>query len=242
MQSIPNFLKHGENDSILFNNKGYMSFYIPERFFTSGYAEIDGEFVKLFGLFNYALYTENDKPIGKLRLFKFPTTFLSQPGEITKERNIKLTNNNKAEDYRVLKYYTNDKVIVSTKVPKLVDNIEIFFKMFNSGIIPTGVPYDELHNLFLWNASINGYSYGVPASLIGLCISESCRAGNNDALPFRLSKSEDMNNYNLVSIKQIPNLTSAFTAMTSENWNESLANAITNKNHTDSPLEKIFMG
>ena len=44
-----------------------------------------------------------------------------------------------------------------------------------------------------------------------------------------------------MNIKKIPKYTSAFASITSENADEAIANAIINKTHKDSALEKVMM-
>ena len=39
----------------------------------------------------------------------------------------------------------------------------------------------------------------------------------------------------------IPKYISAFTSITSENWDDAVVNAVINKNKVDSPMEKILM-
>ena len=45
----------------------------------------------------------------------------------------------------------------------------------------------------------------------------------------------------MVSIKALPKFISPYVAITSENADESIANAIMNKTGVESPLEKVMM-
>lgn len=238
--NIPSFLKKDGN-SLLFKDDGSLIFYIPEMYFEREFAVMDGEYIHLIGLFNYAIFDKSDKLKGKLTLFNFPTTFTCSPSSIEKIKGVKLTNNSPKEDYRALKFVKDDIVIASTKIPKKVDNIELFMKMFTTGKIPNTIPYDQLHNIFMENIKLNGESYPVSAQLIGIVISEMCRSSSNITIPYRRSNSTDLTGYTPVNIKDIPKLVSPFTAIVSENWDESIVNAITNKNYTVSPLEKLFL-
>ena len=242
MEKLPAYLKHGDKDSIVYSGEGYMKFFIPEKYFDREYCEIDGDIIKVIGIFTYAIYDKNDKPIGGLKNMLYPNVFWTRPSESVKETGIKLTKNNDVSDYRVLKYYNGDTVILSTKVPKVVGNVELFFKMLTSGVIPNNIPYDDIVNMVFDNATMNGYNYQVPASLAGVIVGKLCRSRSDIYTPYRLSGSNDQNNYTMVSIKDIPKFTSAFTSVTSENWDESIANALVNKSNTYSPLEKLFMG
>ena len=46
-------------------------FFVPENYFRSKSAVIDGDIVSLLGVFNYAIYKDN-KPVSELKIFKFP--------------------------------------------------------------------------------------------------------------------------------------------------------------------------
>lgn len=237
---IPSFLKK-DNNSLLFKDDGALIFYIPEMYFERDFAIMDGEYIHLIGLFSYAIFDSDDKLKGKLTLFNFPTMFTCIPSSIEKIKDVKLTKNSIKESYRALRFVKDDIVIASTKVPMKVDNIEIFMKMFNTGKIPNIIPYDQLHEVFMKNIELNGNSYPVSTQLIGVAISEMCRDSSDINLPYRLGNSNDLTAYIPVNIKDIPKLVSPFTSMVSENWDESVVNAITNKNYTQSPLEKLFL-
>lgn len=238
--TIPSFLKK-DNNSLLFKDNGTLVFYIPEMYFERDFAIMDGEYIHLIGLFSYAIFDENEKLKGKLTLFNFPTMFTCSPSSIEKLRDVKLTTNSPKESYRALKFVKDDIVIASTKIPMKVDNIELFMKMFNTGKIPNIIPYNQLHEIFMKNIELNGESYPVSAQLIGAVISEMCRDASDITIPYRLGNNKDLTSYIPVNIKDIPKLVSPFTAVVSENWDESVVNAITNKNYTPSPLEKLFL-
>lgn len=240
MSEIPKFLKK-EGNSLLFKDEGELVFYIPEYYFEREFAIMDGEYISLLGLFNYAKFDKNGKLEGKLKLFNFPTVFTTKPSELDKITGVKLTKNTPKDDYRLLKYKKDDMVIVSTKVPMSVENIEVFMKMINSGKLPNTIPYDKLHEVFMRNIELNGESYPVSAQLIGIVMSELCRSSEDMTIPYRLSGSDDPFAYQTINIKSVPKLVSPFTALTSEDWNESIVNAIVNKKPRKSPLEKLFL-
>ena len=78
---VPNFIKV-KGQSYVFANDGTFKFFIPEKYFDTKLAEIQGEFVNLFGICTYAIYDKNDKPIGGLHNFNFPVMFLTKPDDI----------------------------------------------------------------------------------------------------------------------------------------------------------------
>lgn len=238
--SIPSWLKK-TNDKVIYNGDGYFAFFVPERFFDgkkSAKAIIIGEVVNLFGVLNYQLFTENDKPNGPIRNFKFPTVFLTKPTEIQKAKNIKLESWTDAQDYRILKYRKGAEIVMSTKVPQDLQNVEFFYSLFLGGNLPTTIPYEDLYTYLTENIELAGESYGICNQILGIVTSEMARDYNNPQKAFRNSKSE---HYRTIDIKDIPKFISAYSAITSENWDEAVVNAIENKSTKNIPMEKILM-
>lgn len=228
-----------DGDKLLFNGDGQFIFYVPEDYFQRKCAIVIGDMVNIIGLLNYTILDKNGKNNG-LHLFRFPTVFLCKPSEIEKVKDVKLTKNSDKQDYRLLKFNKGDEIMVSTKVPQLVDNAEQFFQMFLSGKIPNTIPYDILDEYFPENMKLSGGKYGFNRQLFGMIISEMARDPNDITKLFRHTPMKDMTAYKLISIKEVPNQTSPYTAITSENWNESIISAIMNKNATPAPMETLF--
>lgn len=238
-EKIPSFLKK-DGDKLLFNGEGQFIFYVPELYFDRACATVIGDMVSLIGVLDYTILDKNGKHNG-LHLFRFPTVFLCKPGEVEKIKNIQLTQHTDQQDYRLLKFNKGDEIMVSTKVPQIIDNAELFYQMFTSGKLPTTIPYDLLHEYFPENLRLNGSDYGLNMQLFGIVISEMARDPKDSKKLFRHTDMKDMTNYRFISIKEVPNQVSPFTAVTSENWNESMINAITNKNAAYSPMESLFV-
>lgn len=238
--NTPSFIKVKDN-SYLFANEGTLKFYIPEKYFSNKLAQFEGECISLFGMFSYAIFDKNDKAIGKLRTFKFPISFLTKPDEIEIAKGIVLTSNNKPSDYRILKYHKDGVVVVNYNIAEDAENIQRWYSAIDTGALPNNLPYDELQNYFLRNVQLTGNKYSVSLQLIGVVISELCRSRKDINSPFRMSGSDDMNNYQWMSIKDIPKGTSPFTALQSEEWDKAVISSITLDTNKDSPLEKIMM-
>lgn len=238
--SIPSWLKK-DGESILYNGDGYFAFFVPENYFlgkNAAKAVIEGEFVNLFGVLDYQLFTANDKPNGPIRCFKFPTVFLTKPTSIEKARNIKLVSWADPGDYRVLKYEKGAQIIVSTKVPQDLQNIEFFYGLFTGGNLPVSIPYEELYTYLVENIQLAGEDYGITNQLLGVIVSEMARDPNNLEKAYRNSKAE---HYKAINIKDIPKFISPYSAIVSENWDEAVVNAIENKSTKNIPMEKILM-
>lgn len=238
--AIPSWLKK-DGESVLYNGEGYFAFFIPERYFdgkNTAKAIIIGEYVNLFGVLDYQLFSTNGKPNGPVRCFKFPTVFLTKPTSIEKARNIKLVEWADTQDYRVLKYEKNAQIIVSTKVPQDLQNVEFFYSLFLGGNLPVTIPYEDLYTYLIENIQLAGESYGLNNQLFGIVVSEMARDPNNLEKAYRNSNAK---HYKTINIKDIPKFISPYSAITSENWDEAVVNAIENKSTRDIPMEKILM-
>lgn len=236
-----------ENESIVYNGDGYLVFYVPEVYFSSGCASISGEFIRLLGIFNYAIFDSKGKS-GELKLFDFPSIFLSQPGEVETVNDLKLTKNSDAQSYRLLKFKDGDKIIVQDKVPQDIENVEEFFRLFViAGNAPDTISYLDAYKLFLDSIDVNGASYNMSNQFFGILISEIYRDPTDSSKPFRLSKAKrnkEWSNYKIASIKEIPNYISPFVSISSEYFDDSVIQAtmMDDKNIKSTPLEKIFTG
>ena len=88
--------------------------------------------------------------------------------------------------------------------------------------------------------SLNGSGYGINLQLFGILISEMYRSKKDISVPFRLSKSNDMTNYQTIAMKDIGKYIDTFAAITSENWDKAVVGAITNQKHQNSPMERLL--
>ena len=236
---VPPFIKR-DKDSLLFNSSGEFLFYVPEVMFERKIAQSFGDYIRVLGVIDYQLVDANGKK-GKIIPFNFPSVFLTSPSHVEKKKEIQINKHNSPSDYRILHYTKGDKIVLSTKVPQIIDNAEEFYKLFLNAKLPTTIPYDKLPDYFIDNMNLNGGNYGLDMQIFGIIVSEVCRDPNNKDILFCHTDMKDMNAYNFISIKEIPHHISPFTAITSENLDESLVNGITNKAKAHSPLEKLMM-
>lgn len=249
---LPKFLDL-VGESLVFNQeKKEFIFYVPDNFFDTtsknSIAEIEGERVSMIGLCNWAIVDEDIdiKSEGKqveLHTFNFPTMFLCKPYLIQKINGLKLDKDREPKDYRILRFKKGDEVICQTRVPQIIDNVELFFKLaVITARIPTTIPYDKIWEVFIESARLNGFSFGLNAQLFGIVTAGLCRDPKDISRPFRMTDMKDMHDYKPISIKLIPNYISPYTSIISENWDESLRSAILMKDKEDlpySPLEKV---
>ena len=243
--NIPYFLKKEGNSLVYNQDNSTFVFYVPANYFNNtskvNIAVISGEYVSFIGVCNWAIVDDKEKR-SEVRPFTFPTMFLCKPYEIEKVKNLKLDNTEES-DYVLLKFKKGDEVVTSTKVPQLIDNVEIFFKMaIITAKIPTSIPYDKLWELYFESAKLNGFSYNMNIQLFGILIASISRDKNDITRPFCATNMKNMNDYMPIDIKLVPKYISPYTAITSENWDESVRAAILMKDKEDaplSPLEKI---
>ena len=161
----------------------------------------------------------------------------------------KLPNSNiDPADYRILHFKKDDKVVKQIRVPQIIDNSELFFKIVViTAKMPTTIPYDDIWGLFLENAQLNGFNYGLHSQLFGVIVSELCRDPDDFKKSYRLSKkSNDPTGYKLISIRYLPKFVSPYVSLTSENFDDALKSSILlsddeEKDIPVSPLEKVIM-
>lgn len=239
MQQIPNFLKLENNTTLVYDSDGQFIFYIPEKAFDNRCAEIVGNSVVLLGNFQYAIKKGNKET---LNIFSYPGRITCTPSEIIKQKDLVVGKADK-DDYRLLIFNKGDVIIDSIYTVQTITNVEDLFRvMVVSGNIPNFIPYNELHNYFLDPMEVNGGNYGISAQAFGVFISKLCRQKNNIEKEFRLTKNKLKNNtnYTSIAITTVPKYISPYTAITSQNWDESVVAAIMNDNKVDVPLEKIM--
>lgn len=238
---IPKFLRR-DGDSLLFNQSGEFIFYVPEIYFDRGDAIIKGEYVNLLGIIDYAIFDENGKH-GPLRRFFFPTVFLCKPSRIEKQKNVKLKADSEIADYRLLIFQKDDAVVVSTKVPQNIANVEDFYKIFLTGKLPTiTIPYGIMQDYFIESINLNGSDYGITLQMFGFVIGAVCRDPKDLTKPFRLTKFTDDTSYKLINIRDVPKYVSPSVSITSENWDNGVIGAIMHPTDVESPMEKLIMG
>lgn len=231
--NVPSFLKR-DGDALVYNGEGEFHFYIPNVFYESKYIFTVGEYMNVLGIMDYSI---NNKPDGStyfknLKKFYYPTAFLTKPNSTEK-----------VKDYLVLKYKKGDQVVTSVFTPQIMDNVEDLYRLFIiTGKVPSTVEYGTIWKYFIDSMKLNGGKYGIAAQAFACLESEICRDPNDKTKPFRLSsKREDRFSFVPASIVDLPKNVSAYTAITSQNWDESVIAASMNKSEVHTPLEKVLV-
>ena len=247
---IPPFTKR-EGDSLLFNRDGYLQYYIPEDYFVGNSAIVEGSYVKLLGSFEYRIFDENDKP-GNMMTFNYPTMFLCRPGEIRKEKELKLSADVEPGMYRILTFYKGDQLITRVHTEKSIDNVSELLRLhLKTGKVPHTIPYDSLYTYPYECMKLNSGGFSIHSQAIGLLYSKICRDPDDISKPFRMSKAIDkfMVGYKTISLTTASKMISPFVAITSENIDLALVSAVLLSNdektgkikHRESPLERVMV-
>lgn len=238
---LPMFLSR-KNNSVIYSDSGELDIFVPEKYFDLRMAFSAGQYMNVFGILNYCVIDKNGKK-SDLRQLNIPTRFLTKPYKIDKLKGVKLISSSKPQDYRVFRYKKDDPVIVEVKVPEEIENVEDFINLFViTGNIPNTISYDKLQTYFVDNIAANGNSYNICLQIFGIVISELCRSQKDINVPFRLSGSKNMNDYQPISVKAVSKLINAYTALTSENFTDAAVHAMMNDKKIDSPLERVMVG
>lgn len=242
---LPKFLSK-EGEALVYNEENStFVFFVPKNYFSNTVkvpiAEIYGQYVTSIGLLNWAIISSTGK-MGPIHPFNFPTMFMCKPYEMEDVKNLKL-DNTEPSDYVLLKFKKGDEVVSQCRVPQLIDNVEMLFKMaIMTAKIPTTIPYDKLWEIFIESGNLNGFSYGLNVQIFCLLISYLCRDPKDITKKFNETDMSDMNQYRPIDIRMIPKFISPYSAITSENWDDAVRAAILMKDKEDSPespLEKI---
>ena len=242
-KDIPSFLRI-DGEKLLFNKDDEeLVAYIPEKFFERKLAEIEGDYINLIGIFVYTVQNlKTGKNIG-LHNFLYPTTITTRPGDMEKAKNIRLIKDSDPENYRIFRYRKDDIVINSTKTVQHISNVEkVLNLLFILGSIPNTIPYDIIGDILFESMDIYGGSFGISAQVMGIVVSEVCRAKNKKNIPYRLSGSTDPHDYKSLSLKNVSQLTSPYTALISDDFDESILYAMMNNEPKHTALEKILVG
>jgi hypothetical protein len=248
MTNVTKYFKE-QNEELIFTGN-YCEVYIPYFYIENELFSTLGDVVKVYGLFCFKVSdTEIERKANmKTNLFKFPSYMYMTPTGIEKKVTIQLNGDSKPEDYLVLKFNKGSKFMNSLCIAASSDSIIDFVKMMSFGKIPKSIPYDKVLDVWLNNLAINNGNLGVSSVIFELFIAEIYRYKKDESIAFRFKAGKNpemsMYDYNTINLKQLANLNSTFTALTFEDADLALANAVNksiyNEKEVESPIEKII--
>ena len=185
----------------------YAEAYIEEGFYQTAKMEQKGIQYDLLGIFNMRFFKDDTgKDPSPLLVFNFPTRIMTQP-TAQEKRTMVLNPAEGEKTYIILKYYSEDLIIINRNIVSKFVNTEQFFKIFTGGKFPTCVPYDAVLPMMLDNMAINKQKNLDSSPLIfSFIVGESIRAKKDkskvttvksddlDAITFRLALKPGINN------------------------------------------------
>lgn len=247
---VPPFARLERNTTLIFDQEGEMHYYIPEAYFETGQAFIGSPYTEVLGSFPYRIYDKNGKP-GAVKMFNWPTIFICIPTKIVRKRNLVLDERFKPTDYRILIFKQDAQIISDINTPQYIDNARSLLNLhIITAKLPNVIPYNELYEYPFKSMELNGEKFSVHSQLMSMMYAKICRDPEDTYKEFRMSNAikKSMIGYDTISIKEVPKYTSPYTAITSENMDESvIASVILSEDiqegktaHVASPLEDIL--
>ena len=223
----------------------YMEFYIPLSYFdgTTNLAIYNGARINVMGLFNVGIF-EGGK-LKEFKLFNVPTWIQIENAE-DEIKQVNLPNEDNVP-CRIIKYHKGNKVM-SSSVIQDSSNAQTFLKMITSGKIPPSMPYTKTLELWRENQNLSAVNLGVESVIQEIILANAYRDPNNLDKPFATvigqNKAVSPYAYKMLSIRQICQYSSTFTAMTFEDFDSMVTTSLnrtrSGKEETYSPVEQII--
>lgn len=145
-----------------------------------------------------------------------------------------------------LRFEKGDVIIESATYFKRADAVNKFLNYLVGNKLDVESP-EDLVKLFRQNASMNDTKLSSQPVVVEAIISELVRWSRDETVPLRIAlrdKKVKKTDFKMVSIKEIPRVTSVFNAVSFEDINKSLQSAVvmsrTDKDQLISPVERIL--
>lgn len=235
------------DQKFIYLERSYCEFYIPISYFegTAGFAEDQGQTIKVMGIFNIGFFENGE--LTEMKVMNLPT-WLNIFVYDSENRLVKLPGESEDVPCKVLKYFKGQRIMDSSIIEDS-SNVELYLKFVTQGKIPASIPYDKSLTLWRKNQSLNAVKLGVPSVIEELILSAAYRDINDPSRKFAHVIGEDPDNvsqydYKMASIRQICQYTSTFTAITFEDIDSMITTSLNRaRNKTpeaESPIEKII--
>ena len=233
-----------DNDIILSGAEN-CEFYIPMEYFENDkFASDYGSTISSLGIFITRFYKE-----GRLIeewTMAIPTWIKLYVYEYTIE-SVKLPGYDTVMNCKVLRYSKGAKVMES-RIIEDSDNAVKYLRFITQGKIPRTIPYEKTLELWWKNQELNGITLGVPSIILELILSVCYRDKDDPSKKFSAKIGKDLSvsqyDYLMMSIRQICQYASTFTALTFEDFDSMVTSSLNKtrekKNETESPVEKVI--
>lgn len=239
------FLKRVEN-TIYFDGE-VMEIYIPKSYFKENTAYFKGEKISTLGIFEFIVYPDQDRKSKSSELHS-----LNLPLDVT---------------FEFVDYYESDNIqggypgsyyvfilengcmfIDSVIKERSATSAKNFIFKFHSGKLSKNLSYDKILDAYLSCIDLNSVKLNNASSMFEMIIAELSRSKVDEKIPFRMAINSNpklsLTDYNLINIKQLPNINSTFASMMFENIDQSIHYSLlktkNNEEEVESPLEKII--
>lgn len=239
------FLVETPNKQVYFDNGYKLEIIIPDSYFDEEMAIENGREISTVAIFIIRYYKEPNSTNFKTYQMLLPETISFTFSE---QDTIKLINDEtKTEETgRIFTLYKKDIFISNLEIAQSDSNTEAMVKLHFNARIPNSVKYSDIIKLYIENMATNRCSLKVPGAILEIMIGELARTKNNIDIPYRvaINSTDDEYGYKSVSIKNLPNIISTFTAMTSEDITNALISSVTktrnNSKERETPIEQVI--
>lgn len=230
----------------VFVDCNYFEMYIPDSYFDNGSRCEDlGNMINLFGVTTVGIFDKSGK-FERYATLNIPSWNKYYVYD-SEKRSMDLPGLGKA-NCTVYKYMKGHKLCISN-ILEDSSNAQLFLRDITYGKLPASIPYNK--SLFLWrkNQQMNKVNFGVPSVIQEVVLSCSYRYKKDPSIKFakiigRKGTTATMFDYEMASIRRICQVTSTFTGITFESFDDMVTTAINRSrehgNETPSPLEDLL--
>ena len=222
----------------------YFELYVPSNYFENSFmAENLGGMINLFGICPVGIF-KNDE-FDHFDTLNLPSWHKYMVYD-EEERSVVLPGVGKTPCH-VYKYIKDQKFCIDNLLEE-ASNSQLMLRFITYGKIPGTVPYGKALNIWRKNKKLNNVNFGVPSVIEEVILSTAYRWKKNPSYKFAkiIGKKPDTSlyDYEMASIRRICQVTSTFTGITFESFDDMVSTAInrsrTGGQETESPLEDLF--
>lgn len=232
-------------DYISLSGAEYCEFYIPMEYFENNKFATDlGSTISTLGIF-YVKFFKDGKVIDE-KTMSIPTWIKLFVYDYTSD-SVELPGYEQKTSCKILKYIKGQNVMES-RIIEDSDNAVKYLKFITQGKIPRTIPYEKTLELWWKNQELNGITLGVPSIILELILSVCYRDKNDPSRKFSSIIGKDLStsqyDYLMMSIRQICQYASTFTALTFEDFDAMVTSSLNKtrekKPEMESPVEKVI--
>jgi len=218
-----------KRDGKVIVNAASLEILVPREYFDTDIAEISGDKLIVLGIFRFRVRMD-PKSQPTLYTVNIPSPLSIQYSSEHSLREAVGKDKDKIP-YRVFTLERGDVFLESETIVTSAKNVESFVKLLHSGKLPTMV-YADVYRQYMQVQDDNETSLGVSSATLEAIVSELCRYEKDHDIPFRLALAKagtTERDFEMVTLKTLPELTSTFSGISFENVNKALASSVNNK-------------